>query len=152
MTFRRKRGKAYKSYVSNGTETRDPVNDFQLIVKVQIESMERSGVRYKIQGISPHLCTAFSKPASSSQSGRRHSRPDFACPAYAPTRTSLALRQAPPTGYHRPQGHSVFARRPTWRHRPGTDHAIFLFWPRPASSGHWLDRQTQGIAGRGEPW
>ena len=36
-TFRRKRGKAYKGYVSNVTETCDPVNDFQLIVKVQTE-------------------------------------------------------------------------------------------------------------------
>jgi hypothetical protein len=36
-TFRRKRGKAYKGYVSNVTETCDPANDFQLIVKVQTE-------------------------------------------------------------------------------------------------------------------
>jgi hypothetical protein len=34
-SFRRKRGKAYRGYVSNVTETCDSDNDFQLIVKVQ---------------------------------------------------------------------------------------------------------------------
>ena len=36
-TYRQKRGKDYVGYVANVTETCDPENDFQLIVKVQVE-------------------------------------------------------------------------------------------------------------------
>jgi len=36
-TYRQKRGKDYIGYVANVTETCDPENDFQLIVKVQVE-------------------------------------------------------------------------------------------------------------------
>jgi hypothetical protein len=36
-TFRRKRGEAYVGYVANITETSVPDNDFQLILKVQVE-------------------------------------------------------------------------------------------------------------------
>ena len=37
-TYRRKRGEDYRGYVANVTETCNPENDFQLIVKVQTES------------------------------------------------------------------------------------------------------------------
>ena len=95
-TFRKKRGEQYVGYVSNVTETADPDNPFQLIVKVQTESNTTDDAEMLAEAL-PELTERTDLETMHSDGGYNSAEVDTVCQDEGVELVQTAIRGSQPS-------------------------------------------------------
>ncbi len=95
-TFRKKRGEQYVGYVSNVTETADPDNPFQLIVKVQTESNTTDDAEMLAEAL-PELTERTDLETMHSDGGYNSAEVDTVCQEEGVELVQTAIRGSQPS-------------------------------------------------------
>ncbi len=95
-TFRKKRGEQYVGYVTNVTETADPDNPFQLIVKVQTESNTTDDAEMLAEAL-PELTERTDLETMHSDGGYNSAEVDTVCQDEGVELVQTAIRGSQPS-------------------------------------------------------
>lgn len=95
-SYRRKRGKDYIGYVGNITETCDPDNDFQLIVKVQVEPNTTDDAKM-LDEVLPELKERTDLDEMNTDGGYNSADVDDTCDELEVEQIQTAIRGAKPS-------------------------------------------------------